>query len=97
MGSEKTPEKTILSNANAVDMLAILWEKGEIKISDFGCISTNYNTIINGVQTLIDNDLVSMRFEQGRKMMHMVSLTEKGREIARLCSEARTVLRNGGL
>jgi len=94
MSNGNIPEKTVLSCANIVDMLAILSERGEVKISDFGCISTNYRTITNGVQNMVDEGLVTMRFEQGRKMMHIVSLTEKGEEVAHLCSEARKILRS---
>lgn len=81
--------KSALSERYVIDILSLIYEKGQIMASDLIRICSNYRTMRAKVDMLIDLGLVEQHVERGNRLRIIYTISEEGREVAELISLSR--------
>lgn len=87
-----TDYQSPLSNRYAVDILSMIYENEKIMATDMLRIAKNYKTVIKTAECLVDEGLLEMHLEAGKRLMKIYQLTPKGKAIGKRLYESREIL-----
>ena len=87
-----TDYQSPLSSRYAVDILSMIYENEKIMATDMLRIAKNYKTVIKTADLLVEEGLLEMHLEAGKRLMKIYQLTPKGKAIGKRVYESREIL-----
>ncbi len=86
-----TDYQSPLSSRYAVDIITLIYENGRIMATDMLRIAKNYKTVIKTADMLVEDGILEMHLESGKRLMKIYELTPKGTAIGKRLFECREI------
>lgn len=82
----------MLGEADVVDLLVLLLDKGSIIATQLRLVNRNYAKIAAMARSLEDIGLITILLERSPRVTHVYKLTPKGRRVAEKLKEAKELI-----
>lgn len=86
-----TDYQSPLSSRYAVDIITLIYENDKIMATDMLRIAKNYKTVIKTADMLVEDGILEMHLESGKRLMKIYELTPKGVAIGKRLYECREI------
>lgn len=88
----ETDYQTALSKRYAFDIICLVYENEKIMATEMLRVAKNYRTVIKTADVLVDNGILEMGLESGKRLMKIYTLTPKGKSIGKHMYECREIM-----
>lgn len=92
MRNPEEENRSVLGEADVVDLLILLLEKGSIIATQLRLVNRNYAKIAAVARDLEDRGLVTIILERSPRVTHIYRLTPKGRRVAEKLREVKEII-----